>query len=396
MRASTSAAAAALALLSAAPLTAQDVTLSGQVRPRYESRDVGESPRDGFTSMRVRAALQALVDPSLTIFIQVQDVRLWGEESSTLGDFRADNLDVHQAYLRFRGREMDWMTATVGRQETNLGEQRLVGAVGWAQQGRSFDGVRVDVAGGPGVVSLIAYTLADATTETHDADAELFGAYATIEEAGPGALDLYLLYDRGDGPLETDQQTFGARYALTRGALSARFEASAQTGERAGESVSAWMFGGRLTGSFGGGRGSATLWYDHLSGDADPDDDEVGVFSTLYATNHPLYGFADLFTDIPAHTGGAGLRDVALKGSWAFADEITLGADLHRFSAVERGDLSTSHFADELDLTLTHRYSSNLGVTVGFSYVAAADALGEIGRLTDDLTWAYVMFDAAF
>jgi hypothetical protein len=291
---------------------------------------------------------------------------------------------------------MDWLTATVGRQETNFGEQRLVGAVGWAQQARSFDGARVDLARGRGLVSLVAYTLADATTATHDADAELFGAYATIEEVGPGALDLYVLYDRGDGPQATDQQTFGARYALTRGVVSARFEGSAQTGDRAGQSVSAWMLGGRLGSSFGDGRGSATLWYDQLSGDADPTDDETGVFSTLYATNHPFYGFADLFTDIPVHTGGAGLRDVALKGSWAFAEEVTLAADLHRFSAVEQGDLSTTHFADELDVTLTHRYSSNLGVTAGFSYVSAGDAITEIGRLPDDLTWVYVMFDAVF
>lgn len=386
----------ALALLLAAPAAAQDVKFSGQVRPRYESRDVGEAARDGFTSMRVRTALQAVVDSGLTIFVQVQDVRLWGEESSTLGDFRADNFDVHQAYIRYRGQKMEWLTATVGRQETNFGGQRLVGAVGWTQQGRSFDGARLDLVGDRGAVSLVAYTLADATSATHDADAELFGAYATIREVGPGALDLYLLYDRGDGADATDQQTFGVRYAFARNAVSGRFEASAQRGDRGGESVSAYMFGGRLGASFGEGRGSATLWYDQLSGDDDLTDDETRVFSTLYATNHKFYGFADLFLDVPAHTAGAGLRDAALKASWTLADGVTLSADLHRLSAVEQRSLSTTHFADELDVTLSHRYSANLGVTAGLSYVSVGDALTEIGRLADNMTWAYVMFDAAF
>ena len=387
---------AVVALLTLAlPADAQEVRFSGQVRPRYEFRDPSAGSSDSFTSMRVRAAVQALVDKNLSLFIQMQDVRIWGEEGNTLSDFRADNLDVHQAYLRYRGEQLDWLTATIGRQETNFGGQRLVGAVGWTQQGRSFDGARLDIARDRTNVSLIAYTLADATAPAHDEDAQLFGAYGTVAEVGPGALDVYLLHDRGTGDSPTSQNTFGSRFAFT-GNISGRLEASLQRGDRAGTPVSAYMFGGRLGTTFGEGKAGLTLWYDYLSGDSDPGDGESGVFSTLYATNHKFYGFADLFLDIPAHTGGAGLQDVAVKFNWTPADGVRFGADFHSFSAAQQGSLSTAHFANELDLTLSHRYSENLGVTAGLSFVMQDDALAEIGRLAEDMQWFYVMFDAVF
>lgn len=384
------------ALAAPAAVSAQDLTWTGQVRPRYEHRDpVGGGP-DEFTSMRVRLGLRALVDPSLTIFVQLQDVRIWGEESSTTGDFSADNLDLHQAYLRYSSRSRPWFAATVGRQETSFGGQRLVGAVDWLQQGRAFDGVRLDLDGGRTDVALVAHTLADATAATHQADAEFYGAYATVGAVGPGALDLYVLYDREEGASDADRATFGSRYAFsTAGGFSGRVEGSVQRGERSETDLSAWMVAARLGRTFAGGRGSVTLWYDYLSGD-DPDDAADNAFNTLFATNHKFYGFADLFLNIPVHTGGRGLQDAALKLSLGLADDVDLGVDLHSFSAARDQGLDSGHFANELDLTLTHRYSSALSLTAGFSFVQQDDALAAVGRLAEDMTFGYVMLNATF
>lgn len=389
------AAAAFLALTLPLTAQAQDVDFHGQIRPRYELRDPVGGGVDEFTSMRVRAALEAMLDDNVSVFIQLQDVRLWGEETSTLGDFNADNLDLHQGYIRYTGRKLDWLTATIGRQETNLGGQRLVGAVGWTQQGRSFDGVRLDGAGEWGGVSVLAYTLGDETASTVANDSELYGAYATVKDLGPGALDLYWLLDRVEGASETNQHSLGARYAFS-GSVSGRFEGTVQTGDRAGEEVSAYMFGARLGTRFAQDEAGLTLWYDYLSGDDDLTDGEAGVFSTLFATNHKFYGFADLFLNIPVHTAGAGLTDLAVKFDWAATDRVGVKADFHSFSAAEQGSLSTAHFANEIDLSVSHRYTDHLSMTAGFSYVMQDDALAEIGRLNEDMTWFYVMLDAIF
>lgn len=376
---------------------AQEVSFHGQVRPRYELRDpAGTGERDTFTSMRVRAALDAALDERVRIFVQVQDVRLFGEETNTLGDFRADNFDLHQGWLEFGGEHLPWLRTRLGRQEVNLGGQRLVGAVGWTQQGRSFDGARLMVSGERGTLNLIGFKLAEESSAANEADQELFGAYGTLRSVGPGALDLYWLFHRAerDGP-DTREHTLGARYAWS-GAVDGRLEASLQTGDRGDEDASAFMVGARLGRSFAEGRAGLTLWYDYLSGDDDASDGESSVFNTLFATNHKFYGFADLFLNVPVHTGGAGLQDLALKGRFTPRDDLALSVDLHRFQAAAGGLLADDHFADEIDLTVRHRYSPHLTMTAGLSRVFNVDGLREVGRLERSQTWLYVMFDALF
>ena len=124
------------------PLGAQEVRVHGQLRPRHELRDPASAGARQFTSMRVRAAIEAALEDDIRVYIELQDVRFWGEERNTLGDFNADNLDLHQGYVDIKSFTGSPFAARVGRQEVNLGGQRLVGAVGWTQQGRSFDGVR--------------------------------------------------------------------------------------------------------------------------------------------------------------------------------------------------------------------------------------------------------------
>ena len=84
----------------AAPVAAQDITMTGQVRPRFEFRDPSGGSKDESTSMRVRLGMKAVVDPNLIIFVQMQDVRTWGEETHPLFDYTADQLDLHQGYLQ--------------------------------------------------------------------------------------------------------------------------------------------------------------------------------------------------------------------------------------------------------------------------------------------------------
>jgi Alginate export len=386
--------AAGLLALVAPPISAQQVTMHGQVRPRYEFKDPSGGGQDEFTSMRVRLGLQAVLDDNVSIFLQAQDVRIWGEETHPLRDFSADNFDLHQGYLRYKGKDLEWMTATIGRMETNFGGQRLVGAVGWTQQAQSFDGVRIDGAADWGKVSMIAYKIGDETAPAVEADHELYGAYATVADVGPGGMDLYWLYDRTEGISRGNEHSLGARYAFS-GAWSGRLEGTYQTGTRAGTDVSAYMFGARLGRALADGKAGITLWYDYLSGD-DAATVDTEVFNTLFATNHKFYGFADVFLNIPKNTGGAGLQDMAVKFNWKPRPAIRFAADLHSFSAAEQGTLSDSHFANELDLTLSHRYTEHLSATVGFSYVDQDAALAEVGRLSENMTWFYVMLDAVF
>ncbi|NNM33101.1 MAG: alginate export family protein, partial [Gemmatimonadetes bacterium] len=375
---------------------AQDLDLRGQIRPRLEVRDLGGGDDAvALTNMRVRAAVEAALDKGISVFIQLQDVRIWGEETSTLGDFSADQLDLHQGYVRLPLGSGSPVSVTVGRQETNFGGQRLVGAVGWTPQGRSFDGLRVTTIPEWGRLDLIAYKL----RESGVADApetDLFGAYGVVDVGEQNSLDLYVLYDREAGLQSTDRFTYGSRLAGASGSLTYRGEVSLQAGDRRGADVSAYMVGARVGTSFGDGRGAVALWFDLLSGDADDGDGETKVFDTLFGTNHKFYGFADLFLNIPVHTGGLGLRDLALKTGYELTEALRVDADLHQFDAAESSGFASSSLGQELDVTLRFQHSSQVGLSAGHSIVWSDEALRALGRASGTAHFGYVMLDAAF
>jgi len=382
---------------------AQDIKVGGQLRPRGEFRDPfsgGAGDSDAFVSMRARANITALLEKNITIFLQVQDVRLWGEETNTLTDFNANNFDLHQGYIDIKSNDKN-LFGRVGRQEVNWGGQRLVGAVGWTQQGRSFDGVMLGGSGGFGKVNIFAAQLGNAVASGIDRDSELLAGYGTIDVAENQAVDLYVVFNRADNPAgtantDTEQTTFGARWVGVGNGFVYRAEGSFQTGQRGGTDVSAYMFGGRVGYGFLDGDARLTLWYDYLSGDDDADDGELKVFDTLFATNHKFYGFADLFLNIPAHTAGQGLQDLALKFAVVPADDWRLGVDAHSFRLAKTGGFESGHLGEEVDLVATWTYSPNLTIQGGAAFVIQDDTWADIGRLSENMTWLYLMMDAKF
>jgi hypothetical protein len=368
------------------------VKVGGELRPRYEYRSPNGGSANGFTSMRARADVSASLERSVRMFVQVQDVRLWGEETHTLNDLRADNQDLHQGYLEIQSGQ-GVLRARVGRQELALGEERLVGSVNWAQQGRSFDGVRAGASGAFGSVDAFAFVLGESAAPAAPHEAEFFGGYARLERVGGGTLDLYGLHTHVAG-VATNQATLGARYAASRGGWQYRLEGAYQLGDRDSATVRAFLLGARLGRRFWRDQVEVTLWYDHLSGDGVPGDDRTEVFETLFATNHLFYGLADLFLDIPLHTAGLGLRDAAVKLAVVPRQDLRIGLDAHQFRVVRQGGLTSRRVGEEIDLTARYQYGANLVVDLGWSWVFDGPGFRELGRLSQDLQFVYLMLTA--
>jgi hypothetical protein len=119
----------------------------GQVRLRTEldGRDFSNSTHPlTFASSRIRLGVEKTFGKKLTLFIQVQDSRVFGSESGTLSNSK--NLDLHQGYVELN-KLFNWnWSIQAGRFEVSYGTQRFFGAVGWHYVGRSFDGVRLVIA----------------------------------------------------------------------------------------------------------------------------------------------------------------------------------------------------------------------------------------------------------
>lgn len=374
----------------------RDITFGGQIRPRFEARTPIDGEWNAFTSMRVRANLNALLEDQVRVFIQLQDVRLWGDESNTLGDYRADNFDLHQGFIELADVPSLGGALKIGRQEIALGEQRLVGSVNWAQQGRSFDGIRYTTAGTSGPKLDLFFTkLREETANAHDWESSFAGAYGTLPLGNAGTAEVYWLLTTDGREENGSEVTFGGLWRGMAGPVDFRVEGSLQRGERGGTSVSAYMFAARAGGKVHEST-TVTLWYDYLSGDSDPNDAEIGVFNTLFATNHAFYGAADFFLNIPVQTGGLGLRDAAVKFAFVLTPKNDLRLDIHNFTTAQEGTLTTRSLANEVDLTITHRLSSALSAMAGFSYVQAKDGMEELGRLSENSQWVFVMLNAGF
>jgi hypothetical protein len=165
-----------------------------------------------------------------------------------LSDGSADNIDIHQAYIKLDQVFAQPISITVGRQEIVFGGQRLVGSVGWHNFGRSFDAVKVRL-GKPAYVDLFNAQLVNGAHDRY-----FFGFYGHIPVENRASLGLYGLFEVDDSPgaAELKRRTLGVyskgRFAPTTAGLSYEFESAFQRGTRGLENVDAYMITGALSG----------------------------------------------------------------------------------------------------------------------------------------------------
>lgn len=386
-----------VALGSGVSANAQEPIWTGQLRPRFEVRDPSPpgSETAAFTSLRTRVAMSTQLSPRVSVFIQAQDVRFWGEEENTLSDFSADALDLHQGWIEFHARADGPLVFRVGRQEAVYGEQRLVGAVDWTPQGRAFDGVRARWDEEPIAVDFFAFQVSEASSGPDRVDATFLGGHLAWRGDAGRTAEGYLFHLRDGVPgAETRESTVGARYLGRSGRLGYRMEGALQRGRRDSEDVRAWFGSVRASVFVADDRGAVVAAFDRLSGDSDPNDGTVRVFSTLFATNHAFYGQADLFLSIPRDTGGRGLDDLSVGGRWSFDGDVAGRFDLHRFRATAGGGRTL--LADELDLAASGPVAEGLRWSAGASLVEPGPALEAFGRSAERQWFGFFQLDARF
>jgi hypothetical protein len=142
-------------LLFSSTLEAQ-LTASGQLRTRTEFRDgAGTLKLKGnkssfFTSQRSRLSLNYKI--SHVVFqTTLQDVRVWGQDASTISNADGNKLGLHEAWAEiefankadssFRHSAVDYFAVKIGRQELIYDDSRLLGNLDWLQQARRHDAV---------------------------------------------------------------------------------------------------------------------------------------------------------------------------------------------------------------------------------------------------------------
>ena len=349
--------------------------ITGEVRSRLEWFDTdftsGDANLEEF--LRSRVAVTGKPRHDTRAVVQMQDARLWGEEAHTL-EGSADRLDFHQAYLELEEMYDRPLSLRLGRQELAYGTQRLVGAVGWSNVGRSFDGMRLRY-GRESHVDLLNAKLA----EKGSRDRNLFGIYGHILHE-QHAFDPYVW-------LEQDKNSDDQRLLRATTGLRAHGEVAGSTGHTFGYDVEGALQAGELgTRDIFAWMGTLWLIYkapgwtkpqlkagiDWLSGDGDPNDGKLKAFDTLFATNHKFYGLMDLFTDIPEDTHQGGLVDFLLKGEMSASESVRVGLHLHHFQLAKGVE---KNLGQEADVILSYRFNEATSFDWGGLIFVPSDAM---------------------
>ena len=368
-----------------------DVTL--RINMRGEARTNSGDPADPLDdSWRVLEGVRlgvAVAYGPLKAVAQVQDVRSWGQGTSTLSV--DPTTGIHQGYLEMGGRANRLLSGwlRLGRQEIDHNLGRIVGAPGWNPFGQAFDAVRARAE--IGQVSLdAAYALVEmparfSITQTDGTEVAARGrgahlAFGDLGYAPHPAADLHavtMIYTAGPTEDELDRDRFyvmpgfWARGDIVKG-LSYDIEGYLQRGDYDGLDQRGWMLAAHAQYVAPiRGRPGIGLTYEIFSGHeciGDPADDEPCAntvqrdWDQLFARRHKWRGFAD-------RVGGSNLRDLGIRLLSAPVPEFKITADYHLFQLHARNgrwltiqgngvgdgwdpDLEVNTLAHEIDIQL--------------------------------------------
>jgi len=179
---------------------ANQITIGGQVRLRYEYRDPtaynnpAATPKDDRQEdidlflERIRINLTFTLNDQIEVFFQPQDQRAWGDEVSVLSD--ETNLDVHQGFVLVKELLTPGLSLKAGRQELSYGDQRLVSPLDWSNIGRAWDGAKLRYAPGDWWVEAF-YTVIQEVQGAED-DNDFWGVYASLVSLKDHEFDAYV------------------------------------------------------------------------------------------------------------------------------------------------------------------------------------------------------------
>lgn len=397
--------AVAAVLLTTGPAQASETsfTAKGQIRHRFEvdNRDFGRADARTYGLLRSRLDLQFVPSENVTALIQVQDSRTMGEETNTLNDGSADNIDFHQAYVQIRRVFNLPVDAKMGRMELNLGGQRLVGAVDWHNVGRSFDGVvaRVSESGSTTMADLFYFTEKEGLQAGDNGDRRIIGFHGETVPWTGEVVQPFLIWQREVPSDMLNRYTIGFRATGSNSGFKHELEFAYQGGDITRSTkmdVKAWMGAANVSYEIPGASTKTELsaGVDLLSGDDGTEPGTTKTFDTLYATNHKFYGFMDYFLNLPADTYGGGLMDVHGGIGVKASKKTGLSGMYHLFRAAEDvgvgGGETSTDFGHEVDVTLNHAYNDVVKMTAGASVFLPGTIFKE-KRGDDTSTWFYLM-----
>lgn len=356
-------------------LKGQSFNVGGQFRHRFEMAQKGlekGTERIDFSYLRTRLNLSFNPGENVYTLIQIQDSRIMGQEFSTLNDGSADQLDFHQAYSKIKFNEN--FSIKLGRFEVNYGPQRLVGAVGWHNVGRSFDGLILNYGNKKTIWEIFNFKEVEKLNPLEKGDKNVSGLHGSFNMIPETKLEVLLI---GENRRRTYSGFAKGRFT----GIGYEFEAAIQNGNKKNLEYKGLMLAANLSYDILGLKLSGGV--DYVSGD-DSTSSAIESFNTLYATNHKYYGFMDYFLNLPVNTFQQGLFDTHLKLSLKAIKGIHTKLAWHSFKTADR----SADFGQEIDITLKYKFNTAVLFQGGYSVFINSDLIDTNDQMG---TWGYLM-----
>ncbi len=416
------------------------ISISGQVRVRSEldSRSFDSSRTIINTCyLRTRLNLKAEINDNAFTYIQFQDSRRLGDntvfgQAASGGLNDGHNVDLHQAYLQVNHLWNNGIGVRAGRFEVIHGNQRVFGAVGWSNVGRTWEGANFfhTIAN----TRLNAYWLRkmEQYDETRNSDFDIFGINADIR---PWNLELFAFVENDafqPNPSDTievtgvdttfitysgthnqlQRITLGMYYhreykqfdvimnaAYQLGTMQAWKDTSTKvdTSDFISEehdiaaAMATFEVGYTLKSKM---QPRLAVGIDYSSGDNNRFDTDHHAYDNLYYTGHKFRGAMDYFIG----SGDAGLIDMMFRARFDPLEGWTLAGDFHYFKTAADYVYNSKKVTDvgmELDLSLSTDKISGINFVVGGSIFMPEEAYA---GMPDPETgyWGYFMMTANF
>ncbi len=375
-------------------------TLSGEFRPRTEFRNgfgsiIPEDADPGLaTSTRIRLNAGYKTD-AYKFFVSFQDVLVWGENRQILPNDQNNSFAVFQAWAEVG--LGDGFSAKLGRQVLSYDDQRILGGLDWAQQGRNHDAGLIKYRKGKFAADLALAFNQDFenpggfVSVGNDFNTSGFFTYKTMQ-----MLHLHQSWDTFSGSLlfmnngfenhsiglgETvNLQTFGTHLKYKSGKFGAALNGYLQTGRAIyGTSYkdveSAYLVGLDATYK-ASDKITVGAGAESISGNSSTDADATSAFFPLYGTNHKFNGFMDYFY-VGNHANSVGLFDIHVSSNFKLGAKSNLMVKVLNFNADQDLPSGESSLGTEVDLVFKQGFKG-FALVAGYSHMFASDGMYEL------------------
>ncbi|MFL1011472.1 alginate export family protein [Flavisericum labens] len=393
-------------------------TLDGEFRPRTEYRNgfgslIPEAAEPGF-GISTRARLNAgYSTESYKVFLSFQDIMVWGENRQILPYDLNNSFAVFQAWAELN-LGSGWSTK-LGRQVLSYDDQRILGGLDWAQQGRNHDAALLKYKKDKFALDVAFAFNQDYSHPTGFISAgnayntSGFFSYKTMQmahlsqawESFSGSLLLMNngFQNTGSGLGDVaNLQTIGAHLKYSKGDFSLTGNAYLQTGEAIYGTSYKDVKGAYLASLDLGFRASSKValgaGVEIISGNDETDPANTGAFFPLYGTNHKFNGFMDYFY-VGNHANSIGLVDVHVSANFKLGEKSSLLVKALNFSGDQELPSGEKSLGTELDLVFKKAFKG-YALVLGYSHMFPSDGMYELkgvaeSAAADSQNWGWAM-----